>query len=672
MMQFINTRICLLSFALAWGAAFAQTPTGEARGGVADEGGADLPGATVSLSLVSGPGSGRTALTNEKGEWTIRGLAPGEYRMTVGLEGFATSVRQITVRALQTTGVEILLRLAEITEELIVTAEAPLVLGVQNSASNRAAFAPQGGVASGSTVNVFGVRFTDSPLVQPTELPLQDNLGGASFWVEMDGQTYPTYPVFLTPNQAGVILDSDTPPGRGEFLGEIDGFPTNRLAVDIVSLAPGIYTVPQDGTGQSIVTRTDFSLVTRDRPLIPNELFIAWGNGWGPSQVDTTGGLFDKRDQYDDLKLYFGDTAVDDDDVLYVGTAGGFAGGDQVIGRVPLNAPLGCGAPFFGVITPVGSQTPVLSNVVTVPISEDGGPCGDQTGLSPQQIRQISPNGELDVVDLTLDEFRLIRDGEPALFFLGSVSGSTLNAASYDPPIPHGSCVINWRPDNFQNPRAPTPLEFNAGLTVTLPWTQFEIGPGSNLGPFAQGFSLQDPNVIMPGTLSFTTPPDFTVNGVPGQLMGDDPYNRTAGRINEELAASLFADDFIRIDDAIQAAITARQAAPPPADDPIGFGYRATLDAGPRGTTTLECREDLADLTPQARVIELAREMLCAAAPKRIESGSVDVFLFPADTVLDGPFPNVDLFRVHTDASNRYLLNLATPITDTAAFATCP
>ena len=281
--------------------------------------------------------------------------------------------------------------------------------------------------------------------------------------VETGGQTFPTYPVFLTPNQAGIIVDSNTPPGEARLVAEVDGEMSNRWRIEVVPHQPAIYTFNQDGVGQGIFTTTDFKLVTLGKPLVRDKLFIAWGNGWGASQFDTTGGLFDKRSQYDEVKIYFGDQRVADEDILYVGSAGGFAGGDQLIGRVPPSAPLGCGTPFFGVIDPVGPGSPIISNIVTVPISADGGPCGDQTGLSPDQISRITQGDELNVIDFTLDELNLFTSGVPDLFFLGIAGGRTINATNYKPPHPERNVHDDLAARELPEPAGPSAADLQRG-----------------------------------------------------------------------------------------------------------------------------------------------------------------------------------------------------------------
>jgi hypothetical protein len=73
--------------------------------------------------------SRRTVFTNEQGRATIVSLDPARnYVVTVSLDGFSTqTVTAVTVNAGQTQSLEVQLGLADVSEELIVTAEAPLV-----------------------------------------------------------------------------------------------------------------------------------------------------------------------------------------------------------------------------------------------------------------------------------------------------------------------------------------------------------------------------------------------------------------------------------------------------------------------------------------------------------------------------------------------------------------
>src|SRR5574338_605260 len=75
-------------------AAFAQLGGGTVSGKVVDEQGGVLPGAAVTIV-----GSDRTveATTDDAGRFRFLNLAPGSYRVSIALPGFATAVREDVV-----------------------------------------------------------------------------------------------------------------------------------------------------------------------------------------------------------------------------------------------------------------------------------------------------------------------------------------------------------------------------------------------------------------------------------------------------------------------------------------------------------------------------------------------------------------------------------------------
>ncbi len=109
-------------------AAFGQAQRGSIEVTVTDADGAALPGASVN-AVSDETLSRRTVFTNNEGRATIVALDPASnYVVTVSLDGFATQTTTgVTVNAGQTAPLNVKLGLADISEELIVTAEAPLV-----------------------------------------------------------------------------------------------------------------------------------------------------------------------------------------------------------------------------------------------------------------------------------------------------------------------------------------------------------------------------------------------------------------------------------------------------------------------------------------------------------------------------------------------------------------
>ncbi len=77
--------------------AFAQS-TGVITGTVADESGAVIPNATVSITNKA-TGAARTVTTNAEGLYSAPSMEAGEYEIRVEVQGFKTAVRQATVEA---------------------------------------------------------------------------------------------------------------------------------------------------------------------------------------------------------------------------------------------------------------------------------------------------------------------------------------------------------------------------------------------------------------------------------------------------------------------------------------------------------------------------------------------------------------------------------------------
>jgi TonB-dependent receptor len=102
-----------------WAApAGAQERSGTITGTVTDVSHAILPGATVKLD----PG-GASVVSNGQGEFTITGVTPGTYSVTVDYVGFSPSTTSVTVAAGQVARVNPVLNVASASESVIVTAE---------------------------------------------------------------------------------------------------------------------------------------------------------------------------------------------------------------------------------------------------------------------------------------------------------------------------------------------------------------------------------------------------------------------------------------------------------------------------------------------------------------------------------------------------------------------
>ena len=109
------------------GTASAQVDTGTILGTVKDAAGGVLPGATVTITH-EGQSLTLTAVTREDGSYVFTPIRTGAYTIEVEFQGFKKAVRRgITVSIQQQALVDFTLQPGGLTEELVVTAETPLL-----------------------------------------------------------------------------------------------------------------------------------------------------------------------------------------------------------------------------------------------------------------------------------------------------------------------------------------------------------------------------------------------------------------------------------------------------------------------------------------------------------------------------------------------------------------
>src|SRR5690349_21734162 len=105
-------------------------------GRVTDDTGAVLPGAMITITNV-GTNESRTVIVNDSGEYTIPQLAPGQYTLMAEYTGFNKVVRSgIVLETNQQARFDVVLKVGGITEEVEVSAAAPLVTTENASIGN--------------------------------------------------------------------------------------------------------------------------------------------------------------------------------------------------------------------------------------------------------------------------------------------------------------------------------------------------------------------------------------------------------------------------------------------------------------------------------------------------------------------------------------------------------
>ena len=139
----------------------AQTTTATVAGVVTDESGAVLPGAQVTVTNTA-TGVRRSVTTDGAGRFSAPQLEPGPYEVSATMKGFETMVREgITLALGQEANLNLPMKVGAVTEQVTVTAEAPLV----NTSSSSVA-----GVVDEKRIEdlpLNGRDFSQLPLVQP-------------------------------------------------------------------------------------------------------------------------------------------------------------------------------------------------------------------------------------------------------------------------------------------------------------------------------------------------------------------------------------------------------------------------------------------------------------------------------------------------------------------------
>jgi len=112
--------VMLLSLLWCSQVTLAQSSKGIIQGTVVDAGDAAVPGAQLKLAPL-----GITVVSNDHGEYRLPEVPAGKYTLTVSYIGFAPETSEVEVTAGQTQDIQLKLKVANGSEDILVTAERP-------------------------------------------------------------------------------------------------------------------------------------------------------------------------------------------------------------------------------------------------------------------------------------------------------------------------------------------------------------------------------------------------------------------------------------------------------------------------------------------------------------------------------------------------------------------
>lgn len=252
---------------------------------------------------------------------------------------------------------------------------APVILpnGVVNAASSRLVGMPGSGIARGGLFSAYGSGMGPVVGVSASAFPLQTTLGGVSIRITLGTTTLQAIPLFVSAGQVNGIMPSNAPLGRVAMTITYQNETSPAVMVEVVAVSYGIITY-SSGIGQAVIQN-----VARDGALTLNtlsnsarrqQLMQGYGTGMGAinapdNQPPPAGDLNTVTD------ILVGGRQTGS---VYAGRSPCCAGLDQLNFEIPADAPLGC---FVPLVVRAGE---FWSNVATIAISADGGPCRDEVG----------------------------------------------------------------------------------------------------------------------------------------------------------------------------------------------------------------------------------------------------------------------------------------------------
>lgn len=122
----MRTTWLVLALCAALVPCFAQEATAQATGRITDASGSVAPDATVETVNIS-TGVKWRARANTDGYYTQPLLPPGDYRMTVRLEGFKQESRAVTLTVAETARLDFVLQVGAVNDTVEVSGAAPLL-----------------------------------------------------------------------------------------------------------------------------------------------------------------------------------------------------------------------------------------------------------------------------------------------------------------------------------------------------------------------------------------------------------------------------------------------------------------------------------------------------------------------------------------------------------------
>jgi uncharacterized protein (TIGR03437 family) len=220
-----------------------------------------------------------------------------------------------------------------------------------------ASFAPNGALAPGSIISVFGANLASSA-ASASSLPLPKTLAGAS--LQVGGYDVPLF--YSSGGQINAQLPFELPPNsRPQLIVKGTDFVTVPERITVAAARPGIFTTTQDGKGQGVIMDVNNRLVDAGNAAKVGDVVVVYCTGLGATNPAVRSGEAAPASSLakvvTPVTVTIGGQAAA---VQYAGLTPGFVGLYQVNVQIPSGITPGSSGPL------VISQDGVPSNTVTL------------------------------------------------------------------------------------------------------------------------------------------------------------------------------------------------------------------------------------------------------------------------------------------------------------------
>ena len=345
--------------------------------------------------------------------------------------------------------------------------------GVLNAASLAPPGLPNAGIARGGVFTVFGSNIGPTTPATVNSFPLSPGFNGVNLSLTQGGISVSAIPIFVSLNQINAILPSNAPIGTGSLRVSFGGRTSAPVPIEVVENAPGIFAISSGGFGPGVVqnfnVETDQPVNSLDTSAARGQVITIWATGLGRAPFADN-----IAPAAQNLEIPLTITIGERDAIkLYGGRSPCCAGVDQIVVRVPEDAPLGCYVPLR---IKAGNT---VSNTVTMAIANTAGArCSDSFNPFTNLIRNSRRQGMV-MLDRTLHQIdtyittteQNTTEAVRAYFWNREPSAFAFDPQfSYPPP---GTCMVQQASGNLLRGAAlrgslPASSSLDAGSVLRL------------------------------------------------------------------------------------------------------------------------------------------------------------------------------------------------------------